>query len=75
MKRIFILSGCILSFVCLQAQQMDKNFDENARIVGEYLEAAQGITSPNELMVKAALSLLNTPYVAQTLEEIGRAHV
>ena len=68
MKRIFILSGCILSFVCLQAQQIDKNFDENARIVGEYLEAAQGITSPNELMVKAALSLLNTPYVAQTLE-------
>jgi len=68
MKQVFILTGLILFFACTRAQQVDKPLDENTRIVRAYMDAAQGLASPNELMVKAALSLLDTPYVAQTLE-------
>ena len=68
MKRNFIFLWAVLSFACTRAQQTDTHSVEDKRMVCEYLDAAQDLASPNEWMVKAALSLLNTPYVAQTLE-------
>ena len=68
MKRSIFLLGTIFSFACGNTQPIDKHFAEDTRIVGEYVKAVQGLVSPNELIVKAALSFLNTPYVAQTLE-------
>ena len=68
MKKSIIFLLAVLSFTRIYAQQIDKHFIENTRIVSEYFQSAQDITSPNELMVKAALSLLGTPYVAHALE-------
>ncbi|MDR2806352.1 MAG: DUF1460 domain-containing protein [Dysgonamonadaceae bacterium] len=68
MKRNLILWLAILSAINIHAQQIDKQKAENTQILRKYINSVKGLTSPNELIVKAALSLLNTPYVAQTLE-------
>ncbi|MDR1526126.1 MAG: DUF1460 domain-containing protein [Dysgonamonadaceae bacterium] len=64
MKRILTLFITGLSLLCACAQQADKD----VQTVREYLHSVKGITAPDELIVKAALALLHTPYVAQTLE-------
>jgi len=68
MKKNIIFLLTTLSFTGICAQQIDKHFVENTRIVSEYFHSVQDVTSPNELMVKAALSLLGTPYVGHALE-------
>ncbi|MDR0542363.1 MAG: DUF1460 domain-containing protein [Dysgonamonadaceae bacterium] len=68
MKRNIAFLTLFLSSVCIQAQQKDVHPTENARIVRHYLDSVKGVFSPNELIVKAALALLHTPYVAHTLE-------
>ncbi|GHV57457.1 xylanase [Bacteroidia bacterium] len=68
MKRSMAFLALILLLVCAQAQQKEIHLTEDTRIVRHYFDSVKGIASPNELIVKAALSLLNTPYVAQTLE-------
>jgi cell wall-associated NlpC family hydrolase len=69
---IFIL----FSAASVSAQQTDNNLSKDEAIVRKYFQSllpAPGDSvhhnySPDELMVKAALFLLNTPYVAHTLE-------
>ncbi|MDR2683613.1 MAG: DUF1460 domain-containing protein [Dysgonamonadaceae bacterium] len=64
MKRKIVCLLTALSFVCACAQQTD----ENVQTVRKYLDSVKGRPSPNELIVQAALALLDRPYVAQTLE-------
>ena len=68
MKRNVVFLLFILLFACVHAQQTDKYLTENIQLVRKYLDSVQKLASPNELMLKAALSFLNTPYVAHTLE-------
>jgi cell wall-associated NlpC family hydrolase len=66
----------IFSVTSIYAQQIDTDLPKDERIVREYFnsllpageDSAHPNYTPNELMVKAALFLLNTPYVAHTLE-------
>jgi hypothetical protein len=58
-----ILTGLAGTLSCTRAQPSDKNRE----IVDKYLNERRKET-PNEGIVRAALALLNTPYVAQTLE-------
>ena len=62
MNKVIIL--LLLSVTIASAQS------KNEVIVKEYFNTLQGSEEkmPNELIVQAALSLLNTPYVANTLE-------
>ncbi|GHT44015.1 xylanase [Bacteroidia bacterium] len=62
MKTIKIVTLCaVLSVTGISAQQIDTS------LVEDYF-AARANYSSNELMVRAAFALLNTPYVAHTLE-------
>ncbi|GHT48501.1 xylanase [Bacteroidia bacterium] len=66
----------IFSVTSISAQQIDKNLPKDEQIVREYFQSLLPAEddsvhpnyTPDELMVKAALFLLDTPYVAHTLE-------
>ena len=77
MKTIQTILG--LAFLCLvnmPAQQKEPAVQTEEQIVEHYFQSllpapgdsVRPIYSPNEFMAKAALFLLNTPYVAHTLE-------
>jgi hypothetical protein len=74
-----ILLFSIFSVLSVSAQQIDNDLPKDEQIIREYFnsllpvpgDSAHSNYSPDELMVKSALFLLNTPYVAYTLEVNG----
>ncbi|MDR0682781.1 MAG: DUF1460 domain-containing protein [Dysgonamonadaceae bacterium] len=77
MKNIPFLSLFFtLSAAGIFAQQTSNDLSKDKQIVGQYFiylitiqeDSAFYNYSPNELMIKTALFLLNTPYAAQTLD-------
>jgi hypothetical protein len=69
----------LLAFLCMvkiPAQQREPDIRKEKKIVEQYFQSLlpapgdslRSIYSPDELMMKAALFLLQTPYVAHTLE-------
>jgi hypothetical protein len=73
LPKVIPLAGLFLSlFIPSLSAQGDSDATKDEQIVRKYLGSVKSaggeIPSPNELVVKAALLLLNTPYVPATLE-------
>jgi hypothetical protein len=65
-KIAFLILVLVSAGLC--GQHTKRYSGQDSCMVRNYLDSVKGIASPGELTVKAALLLLNTPYVAQTLE-------